>query len=289
MLYNDLPLKTDPANRFLPWIVALMIYLATLAITISFSVNLLISQWEKGFESHVTIEIPVTSQPQDDAVLMEKVIFLLKKIPEVGTVKVLSATELLKSLNQSTLTPLDESILPKLLDVEFTKRNDHELSLLKENLKILSPAIMLEDHLDWKEGLFELAQATQIISSFILGIIIAATMGTIAFTSQTSLIMHRNIIELLYLMGAENTYIAKQFQTHTFHIGFKGAIYGTTLSVLTFFLIQFFAHQLNIQILAPLFSNFLLWGVVLIVPICVIGFMILSAKTTVRLTLRNTL
>jgi len=291
MLYNDLPLKSDPANRFLPWIVALMVYLATLSLVIAFSVSSLIQQWETGFQSHITIEIPSNpmanpgSAPQDQVI--QDTVTLLEKIPEVGKIKILSAHEILKSLNTSTnFDVMDDQFLPRLIDIEIVQRNDVALAQLKENLRMISSDIIVEDHLDWKEGLFELAQSTQIISFLILGIIIAATMGTIAFTSQTSLIIHRHIIEVLYLMGATDRYIAKQFQNHTLRIGTKGGIYGFIFSLLTFFLLNFLAKNMNIQILNPLLSNIGLWGVSLVVPLFVTFFMMLSARATVRLTLK---
>ncbi len=291
MVYNDLPLKSDPANRFLPWIVALMVYLASLSLIIAFSVSNLIQQWETGFQSHITIEIP--SNPLNDApnanqeTLTQQTIELLNKMPEVGKIKLLSAHEILKNLNsQASIEGVEDQFLPRLIDVEITHRNELALTQLKENLQILSPHIVVEDHLDWKEGLFELAESTQIISFIILGIIVAATMGTIAFTSQTSLIIHRHIIEVLYLIGATDRYIAKQFQNHTFRIGLKGGLYGFCMTVLTFFLLHYFAQTLNIQILMPLLSNFFLWGVSLLVPVFVTLFMMLSARATVRLSLK---
>ncbi|MEI8320926.1 MAG: hypothetical protein WCG05_02815 [Alphaproteobacteria bacterium] len=291
MLYNDLPLKSDPANRFLPWIVALMVYLATLSLVIAFSVSSLIQQWETGFQSHITIEIPSNPMANPGSALQDQVIqdtiALLEKIPEVGKIKILSAHEILKNLNTSTnFDVMDDQFLPRLIDIEIVQRNDVALAQLKENLRMISSDIIVEDHLDWKEGLFELAQSTQIISFLILGIIIAATMGTIAFTSQTSLIIHRHIIEVLYLMGATDRYIAKQFQNHTLRIGAKGGIYGFIFSLLTFFLLNFLAKNMNIQILNPLLSNIGLWGVSLVVPLFVTFFMMLSARATVRLTLK---
>lgn len=291
MSYNDLPLRSDPANRFLPWIVALMVYLATLSLTVAFSVSSLINQWQVGFQSHITVEIPNTSFNEDASsnqeTLTQQVLDLIKQMPQVGKIKLLSTKEILQNFNtQISIESTNEQFLPQLIDVEIIERNDISLAQLEQHLHMLSPHIVIEDHLDWKEGLFELAQSTQIISFLILGMIVAATMGTIAFTSQTSLIIHRQIIEILYLMGGTDNYIAKQFQNHTFRIGLKGGMYGFAMSTITFFILNFFAKNLNVHILLPLLSNVVVWATTISVPLFVTAFMIISARATVKLSLR---
>ena len=47
--YSDVPLNADPSGRFVPWIVALMVYLATISLMVAFSVSALINRWDTGF------------------------------------------------------------------------------------------------------------------------------------------------------------------------------------------------------------------------------------------------
>ena len=56
--HTDLPLNADPSSRFLPWIIGLMIYLASLAIVIGLSVNQLTSQWVQGLTDSLILEMP---------------------------------------------------------------------------------------------------------------------------------------------------------------------------------------------------------------------------------------
>ena len=44
-----------------------------------------------------------------------------------------------------------------------------------------------------------------------------------------------DIIELLYLLGARNNDIARQFSIHCFHASLKGTLLGWLLAVITFF------------------------------------------------------
>ena len=56
--HSDTLLNMDPSGRFVPWIVALMVYLATISLIVAFSVSSLINRWESGLSETLTIEIP---------------------------------------------------------------------------------------------------------------------------------------------------------------------------------------------------------------------------------------
>ena len=48
LLRSDLPLNKDVSARFLPWIVAFMVYLAALALAIAMGLDGIIGHWRAG-------------------------------------------------------------------------------------------------------------------------------------------------------------------------------------------------------------------------------------------------
>ena len=94
------------------------------------------------------------------------------------------------------------------------------------------------------------------------------------------------MIEILYLVGATDTYIAKQFQNHALKVGVRGGCIGFTLSALTFLLLKFFARHLDTTLLDEVVSTFMMWSIALLVPLFVTLFMMLSARFAVRLALK---
>ena len=54
----DLPLNRDGSVRFLPWIVALMVYLASLALAGTLVVRDVVTRWDRGLTGTLTVELP---------------------------------------------------------------------------------------------------------------------------------------------------------------------------------------------------------------------------------------
>ncbi|MCH9019928.1 MAG: hypothetical protein IIA73_06155 [Proteobacteria bacterium] len=53
-----LPLDEDPANRYLPWVVALMVYLAALALAGAFVLGASAARWQSGQGGRLTVQVP---------------------------------------------------------------------------------------------------------------------------------------------------------------------------------------------------------------------------------------
>ena len=54
----DLALDDDPANRYLPWIVALMVYLAALALAGAMVLGSSAGRWQSGHSDRMTVPVP---------------------------------------------------------------------------------------------------------------------------------------------------------------------------------------------------------------------------------------
>ena len=49
----DLPLARDSSERFLPWLVAFMVYLAALALTSAMVMQKVVQRWDRGLSSEL--------------------------------------------------------------------------------------------------------------------------------------------------------------------------------------------------------------------------------------------
>jgi len=87
---SDLPLKNDIAARFLPLIVALMVYLGSLCLVFTLFIVQTTRSWELQFSNHLTIEMPGTSSSETQA----KVLALLKKASGVHQATVVPPQEM---------------------------------------------------------------------------------------------------------------------------------------------------------------------------------------------------
>jgi cell division transport system permease protein len=294
--YSDIPLNADPSGRFVPWIVALMVYLATISLTVAFVVSSLINRWDTGFTARLSVEIPAYNAFDPDGEwemtkVKGQVAQILLRTPGIGSVRTLSKGEVLSTLEPwlGENSNLEDLPLPTLLEVEVKDRDIVDIVLLKQNLQEIMSGIIVEDHMGWQRGILDLAHSAQVIGFLIVAMIILAAVSTIAFTSQTSLIIHRNVIEILYLVGATDDYIARQFQYHALRVGIRGGAVGFFMTGTTFIVLKFFARDLDTTLLNEVVSNMALWSVALLVPLFVTIFMMMAARLSVRLALKYVL
>jgi cell division transport system permease protein len=283
---TDLPLNADPSSRFLPWIMGLMIYLASLAIVIGLSVNQLTSGWVKGVNDSLILEMPPHEESEEKNIETEFKIFqLLQSTPGLGSIKALSLKEALEQLGSTSFSEEDLKILPKILEIHIANRDTFSIRSFKQNLAAISPHAHVEDHRETKNIVYKIAQSTQAISFGIVSMIILGTISIIAFTSQTSLIIHRNVIEILYLVGATRSYIAQQFQTHAFRIGLRGSLISLLLGALTLIILLVFGS--NILFLDKLISVSFAAFVFILTSLIITVFIMMSARMSVRIALKN--
>lgn len=79
-----------------------------------------------------------------------------------------------------------------------------------------------------------MANALVIIGLIVMALVLTAMALAIAFATRGAMAGNREIIDVLHLVGAEDRYIAQEFQGHFLRLGLKGGAIGGGLAVLAF-------------------------------------------------------
>ena len=58
MASREVPLDDDASGPFLPWIVAVMVYLAALAMAAALLINQVTADWQKDLAGGLTVQVP---------------------------------------------------------------------------------------------------------------------------------------------------------------------------------------------------------------------------------------
>src|SRR5580692_7829223 len=113
---DDIPLRRDGTARFLPWLIAPTVYLATIAIAFMLALNGALEQWDRGLAGTMTVELPLSAGSE---AAVTAVVAMLRGTPGIASAAPLDrATEgkLLAPFLGTAVTP-DELELPRLIDV----------------------------------------------------------------------------------------------------------------------------------------------------------------------------
>jgi cell division transport system permease protein len=234
---KTLPLDQDGSARFLPWLIGLMVFLAALATGVGFAINVTLIRWDDGIRGTLTVQLP---QPLTGGALapasVDQALALLR-----GTAGVSGASALDGQREAALLQPwLGDSVeagqlpLPVLIDVRRVEAVPLDVPDLGRRLARIVPGASVETHGAWLERLFRIAGAIEIGAAIIVGLIVTVAVLTVIFITRTGLMIHAQIVDLLHLMGAADSYIAARFQWHAFRLGLRGGIIGLAPALLAF-------------------------------------------------------
>ncbi len=286
---DDIPLRRDGTARLLPWLIAPTVYLATIAIAAMLALNGALQEWDHGLAGTMTVEIAPSAN--SDAAVTAALAVLR------GTPGLASATPLDRAAEAKLLQPFlgtavapDELDLPRLIDVRTAAGASLDLPALKTKLAAAAPGAVLDDHQEWLDRLYALALSVEAAGLVIVAMVSAASVATVIFTTRAGLAVHRDVIELLHMMGARDGYIARQFEREALRLGFAGGIGGLILAAVTIWGLGHAAAAVSVfgeeaALLPDLHLVIWQWAALALLPV-IAG---LAAMVTARLTVLRAL
>ncbi len=228
-----------PANsvsrRALLALVAIMSFLACLAIASVSIVSQKADGWQRQIADEVTIQIlPVGDN--DPALTIARAVEIAVQTPGVSSAEPLSEDDSAALLEPWLGKGFDRGQLPIPRLVAVKVDNSADLGSLARRLRDNVPGASLDDHGLWLERLSSMANTVTLIGLFVTGLVFAATALSVVFATRGAMAGNRDVIEVLHFIGAEDIYIANQFQRHFLVLGLKGAAIGG-IAAITFLLI----------------------------------------------------
>ena len=289
----DLPLDRDGSGRFLPWMVALMVYLASLALAGTLVVRDGVARWDRGLTGTLTVELPAASSGRDDGAIEAalKVLRATSGVTRADAFDAKRTAALLEPWLGSDIAAADLP-LPRLIDVQIEPRAGVDLAALGERLAAAVPGARLDDHRQWLNRVLRTALAIEIVAGTIVILVGLAAVLAVMFATRTGLAVHQGVVEVLHLIGARDGYIARQFEWHALRLGLKGGIAGLVLAVLTLVGIAWAATQVGaiddaVRVLPALSAPAIEWVLLLLLPIAAGLVAMLTARITVLRALKR--
>lgn len=290
----DLPLNRDGSVRFLPWIVALMVYLASLALAGTLVVRDAVARWDRGLTGTLTVELPAASVGNQDDGAIEQALKVLRTTPGVVRADAFDARRTAELLAPWLGTGIDAADLPlpRLIDVEIEPRAGVDLAALGERLAAVVPGTQLDDHRRWLDRVLRTALAIEIVAGMVVALVGVAAVLAVIFATRTGLAVHHGIVEVLHLIGARDGYIARQFEWHALQLGIKGGLAGLVLAIMTLVGVAAAASQVGalgeaMRLLPALSAPAIEWVLLLLLPVAAGLVAMLTARITVLRALKR--
>ena len=220
-------------------VIAVMAFLAALALGGSLIANRAAEGWSQGLSSKITVQVlpPDTGPPRHGlAEETEAVLSVLRDTPGIVHAAALSEAEQAKLVAPwiGAGALVGDLPLPQLIDADIAPGVEVDVKALVAQLKIAAPRAIVDDHSHWIGRLHDLA-STLVWSAYgILFLIAVATAATVAFATRAGLDAHSDMVALLHQMGAHSRFVARAFEWHYFRATITAAGAGAAFAGLLY-------------------------------------------------------
>ena len=222
--------RRQRASLLFAAIVGFMVFAATLAISAEATISALGFNWNQSMQSRLTIEIPAVGDestvPQSERV--RQILSIVRTIPGVARATPIDDDDVVGLLKPLINDPevLRSLPIPSLIDVERSPQSSVSADEIRAQLKSAIPNIQVDDHASWLSGLSALVNGIIILSG-IMALLATATLAiTVGLFCRAVMASESETIALLHSMGADDTDIARHFQSLTMRLSWPASALG---------------------------------------------------------------
>lgn len=219
-------------RELLPWVIAVMVFLSSLALAGGISLHGAVSNWAGDMSRRLTVEI-VTGDMVERDKQAQAAVDALKDTPGIESAQRLSDADVAGLLepwlgkgNISSDLPV-----PALIDVVVREDVHLPLDVITNRLRTVAPDARFDDHEQWLGNLYKLVWLLQLAGFAIVLLVMLVSIAIVIFGARAGLATHRDSIETLHLLGAEDRLVAGEFQRRFLYLGFKGGLIGVVMAI----------------------------------------------------------
>ncbi|WP_026379971.1 cell division protein FtsX [Afifella pfennigii] len=225
------------AGRALLVLVAIMSFLACLSVASVSVVSDRARGWQRQIAAELTIQVsPVAMQDMQSA--LQRARNIAEATPGVRSAEILQpeqSSALLEPWLGRGFDP-NELPIPRIISVRLD--GDADLATLARLLREEVPGASLDDHGMWLKRLARMSQAVTFAGLGVVALVMAATALSVVFATRGAMAGNKEVIEVLHFVGAEDAYVAGEFQRHFLLLGLKGAGLGGIAAIALFALLS---------------------------------------------------
>lgn len=266
---------------------AVMCYLACLAIGALILVDRAVTSWTSGLSREMTVQVRVV-RDADITQEVEKARAITAAFPGIVEADVLDESAGAKLLEPWLGTRSLEGLpVPRLIRVVSDTNNPPDVAALEQALSQVKGA-RLDTHQKWEAELTRMARALSAVSYAILLLISVSAVAIVIFATRAVLQANRHIVDLLHLVGARDSYIARQIDGRFLRTGMLSGFIGVGLGLFTFLLLGLLGGGSESGVAAAsrglLFStpSIAIWsyGLLFAVPVAATLICLITARVT---------
>ncbi|WP_305986686.1 ABC transporter permease [Roseibium sp. MMSF_3544] len=232
------------AGRALTLVVAIMSFLACLTVGAVSIVWDAADAWQNDLVREITIQIRPT-EGVDMLREIDKAVALAQEFPGIASVRAMSDAET-KALLEPWLgegLQLDGLPVPRLIQITVGDPAVLNLAQLRNSVSQQVTGASVDDHSIWTSRLSAMAGAVVAGGFAIMVLVLGSMVLSVVFATQSAMAGNKDVVSVLHFVGAEDSFIAREFQRHFLLLGLKGGVSGGVAAILCFVLVDLLTRQ----------------------------------------------
>ncbi len=282
--------RESVAGQALLTVIAIMAFLACLTLGAVFLVRDTAQGWQNDISREVTVQIRPFENIDMNASVSKasKLLLAYEGVTKVTLLDDAATARLLEPFLGSGLQ-LEELPIPALLTVTVDQESVLDYAEMAQNLAAEVPGASLDDHRSWVDRLTTMARTTVLAGIVIFALVMTATVLTVVFATRGAMAGNKDIVDVLHFVGADRTFIAREFEHHFLRLGLIGSVSGGLGAIFVFLGLGFWSSTMKAtpqaDQMTALFGSFSigLWGLlgIFLVAVCVAVLTGLTSRITV--------
>ncbi|MAI58586.1 MAG: cell division protein FtsX [Rhodobacteraceae bacterium] len=205
---------------------AVMAFLIVFSLALSIAASRLAGQWGEALALSTTLKISVSSELMDKQVA--KALKILRTTPGIKSATVLSVSEKRRLLEPwfGPKIPVELLPLPALINIQ-EDRSGYDAESLRLRLVANVPSAVLDNHKRWRRPLVISGQRLSVLGVFSMLLMTGTSGAMITLAARASMSANAQVISVLRLIGATDTYIASAFMRRFTLRALVGSTIGT--------------------------------------------------------------
>jgi cell division transport system permease protein len=231
---RDLPLAATPASRFMTWVTGALVYLAILAFALAAVSDGRVNAAARE-PRMLSVSLPPANDPETGRIETERVLAELRALPGVAFAQPISANEMSELVEPwlGSMADLANLPLPRLIDVAYNPGVEPDTLGVLARLAAVTQGVAVETVPTPLAEIARTARILRVIGGGLGVLLLLVGMVVVAVVTRLSLDLHDETVDLLRLMGAADSYVARQFEQHALSSGLRGGLTGFLLASLT--------------------------------------------------------
>jgi len=233
--FDELGLRRALVGWMLPFLVAAMAILASLALGGVLGASTLARHWQIGPAAVLTAQIPRPALPAEaisGPSRLDRAVALLAATPGIAVARPLPEDELAELLRPWLGAETERLTLPLPGVVEIRLAEGATMPAdLARRLDAAVPGSLLESHGPWLRRLSALARSLQACALAALVLVAGIAVSVVGVATRAGLSARREAIEIVHGLGATDGYIAGRFAARITWLTALGGVLGAVLAL----------------------------------------------------------